>query len=359
MDLHNIREFVLHATPEELAEAIDETKIDLNALKNSNFTRFNAQKYTRDINYYYEDTLSNGCRYCGDFNKFTQDGHTHSWRTCPYHNCLCETDYRLENNNPTELCLEKERAINVNKLRMIVSKWMNKKYKEYQNVEETITQRVDEQVVEAKQELLAKKNELNEREKNLDSYEENMKKINDEKEAEFTKKMEIEEKQLETKKIEHLKKMEKDNKKFINFVEAMSSDENREQYKTELKEHMEDRENYKQKLKSLDARELAVEIREKKVEFEIDCKLLSEKQEEMVEVMRKAETIPDDNCAICQEPLINNYMTLNCSHKFHSKCVIDFMKNGITDLLQTYRNSFEINKNNCKCPICRAPIFGQ
>ena len=55
MDLHNIREFVLHATPEELAEAIDETKIDLNALKNSNFTRFNAQKYTRDINYYYEE----------------------------------------------------------------------------------------------------------------------------------------------------------------------------------------------------------------------------------------------------------------------------------------------------------------
>ena len=46
---------------------------------------------------------------------------------------------------------------------------------------------------------------------------------------------------------------------------------------------MEDRENYKQKLKSLDARELAVEIREKKVEFEIDCKLLSEKQDEMVD----------------------------------------------------------------------------
>ena len=61
--------------------------------------------------------------------------------------------------------------------------------------------------------------------------------------------------------------------------------------------------------------------------------ILCEKQDEMVEAMKKAESIPEDNCAICQEPMINTYMTLNCSHKFHSKCVINFMKNGISNML--------------------------
>ena len=88
---------------------------------------------------------------------------------------------------------------------------------------------------------------LDEREKLLDSYEETQKKINEDKEAELMKKIENEE------------------KKFINFIDRMSSDEKREEYRNELKEHMKDKENYEEKLKSLDARELAVKIKEKKL----------------------------------------------------------------------------------------------
>ena len=44
----------------------------------------------------------------------------------------------------------------------------------------------------------------------------------------------------------------------------------------------------------------------------------------------------DNECPICLEYMTKNIAILNCVHRYHTKCIIDWMK---------------LNKNN-KCPIC-------
>ena len=41
-------------------------------------------------------------------------------------------------------------------------------------------------------------------------------------------------------------------------------------------------------------------------------------------------------CCICLEDMVDNIHTLNCNHRFHSNCIIETFRNGLTD-----------------CPLCR------
>lgn len=46
-------------------------------------------------------------------------------------------------------------------------------------------------------------------------------------------------------------------------------------------------------------------------------------------------------CSICLEPLEEHVLTLECTHKFHSQCMLKYI---------------ETKKNNAECPLCRKKL---
>lgn len=49
-----------------------------------------------------------------------------------------------------------------------------------------------------------------------------------------------------------------------------------------------------------------------------------------------------EKCSICHEELNNNYITINCSHKFHKKCLGEYINHNI-------ENDIKFNL----CPLCK------
>lgn len=55
-----------------------------------------------------------------------------------------------------------------------------------------------------------------------------------------------------------------------------------------------------------------------------------------------------DFCTICQEPILNGQVRLNCGHLFHKRCLCDYHDN-----IHRYEDPFSCSINITGCPNCR------
>ena len=66
--------------------------------------------------------------------------------------------------------------------------------------------------------------------------------------------------------------------------------------------------------------------------------------EKMYSILKQQKKIPDENCSICMECIVDECMTLKCGHQFHSSCYMGYCLSKCRD--DKYKCTY-------KCPNCR------
>jgi len=66
--------------------------------------------------------------------------------------------------------------------------------------------------------------------------------------------------------------------------------------------------------------------------------------EKMYGMLKEQKKIPDENCSICMECIVDECMTLKCGHHFHSSCYMEYCLTKCRD--DRYKKTY-------KCPNCR------
>lgn len=61
-----------------------------------------------------------------------------------------------------------------------------------------------------------------------------------------------------------------------------------------------------------------------------------------------------EECSICLELLKKNVITLNCNHRFHTNCILNWTNNN-NNLLYSHDKNFYIIKG--LCPLCKKEYF--